>query len=55
MSIALLDVNVLAGLLDPAHFSHEEAHRWFAKMVCEKSTTGLGDIANYHQRLRSCA
>jgi toxin-antitoxin system PIN domain toxin len=31
MSVALLDVNVLIGLLDPAHLSHEEAHQWFAK------------------------
>ncbi len=31
MSVALLDVNVLIGLLDPAHLSHDEAHQWFAK------------------------
>jgi toxin-antitoxin system PIN domain toxin len=31
MSVALLDLNVLIGLLDPAHLSHEDAHRWFAK------------------------
>src|SRR5580704_8109118 len=31
MSIALLDVNVLIGLLDPAHPSHEEAHEWFSR------------------------
>ena len=31
MSIALLDVNVLIGLLDPAHPSHEEAHGWFSR------------------------
>lgn len=30
MSIALLDVNVLVALFDPAHVSHEDAHRWFA-------------------------
>ncbi|MCC6589840.1 MAG: VapC toxin family PIN domain ribonuclease [Bryobacterales bacterium] len=29
MSVALLDVNVLVALFDPAHTSHEEAHRWF--------------------------
>ncbi len=31
MSIALLDVNVLIGLMDPAHSSHEEAHDWFSR------------------------
>lgn len=29
MSIALLDVNVLVALFDPAHSNHEDAHRWF--------------------------
>jgi len=28
--IALLDVNVLISLFDPAHVHHEAAHRWFA-------------------------
>ena len=28
--IALLDVNVLVALFDPAHGNHEAAHRWFA-------------------------
>jgi hypothetical protein len=31
MSIALLDVNVLVALFDPAHPNHEDAHRWFAR------------------------
>ncbi len=31
MSIALLDVNVLVALFDPAHQRHEQAHRWFAR------------------------
>lgn len=31
MSIALLDVNVLVALFDPAHQNHEEAHRWFGR------------------------
>lgn len=31
MSIALLDVNVLIALFDPAHSHHEEAHRWFSR------------------------
>ena len=31
MSIALLDVNVLVALFDPAHINHEDAHRWFGK------------------------
>ena len=31
MSIALLDVNVLVALFDPAHLHHEDAHRWFAR------------------------
>jgi len=31
MSIALLDVNVLIGLMDPAHPSHQEAHDWFSR------------------------
>jgi toxin-antitoxin system PIN domain toxin len=31
MSIALLDVNVLVALFDPAHIHHEAAHRWFAR------------------------
>src|SRR6266436_5121222 len=29
MSVALLDVNVLVALFDPAHVNHEDAHRWF--------------------------
>lgn len=29
MSAALLDVNVLVALFDPAHPHHEDAHRWF--------------------------
>jgi hypothetical protein len=28
--IALLDVNVLIALFDPAHVHHEAAHKWFA-------------------------
>lgn len=31
MSIALLDVNVLVALFDPAHGNHEEAHHWFGR------------------------
>lgn len=31
MSIALLDVNVLVALFDPAHGNHEDAHRWFGR------------------------
>lgn len=31
MSIALLDVNVLVALFDPAHTSHEAAHGWFGR------------------------
>ena len=31
MSIALLDVNVLVALFDPAHVNHEDAHRWFGR------------------------
>ena len=31
MSIALLDVNVLVALFDPAHENHENAHYWFGK------------------------
>ena len=31
MSIALLDVNVLVALFDPAHANHEDAHRWFGR------------------------
>lgn len=31
MSVALLDVNVLVALFDPAHPNHEEAHRWFGR------------------------
>ena len=31
MSIALLDVNVLVALFDPAHNNHEDAHRWFGR------------------------
>jgi len=29
VTIALLDVNVLVALFDPAHPNHEEAHVWF--------------------------
>lgn len=29
--IALLDVNVLIALFDPAHVHHEAAHEWFGK------------------------
>lgn len=31
MSIALLDVNVLVALFDPAHPDHEDAHQWFGR------------------------
>jgi toxin-antitoxin system PIN domain toxin len=31
VSVALLDVNVLVALFDPAHFHHEEAHLWFGR------------------------
>jgi toxin-antitoxin system PIN domain toxin len=31
VSIALLDVNVLVALFDPAHPHHESAHRWFGR------------------------
>ena len=31
MSIALLDVNVLVALFDPAHLHHDDAHRWFGR------------------------
>ncbi len=31
MSIALLDVNVLVALFDPAHHDHEDTHRWFGR------------------------
>ena len=30
MSAALLDLNVLVALFDPAHPHHEDAHRWFS-------------------------
>ncbi len=29
--IALLDINMLIALFDPAHIHHEVAHRWFEK------------------------
>jgi toxin-antitoxin system PIN domain toxin len=32
--IALLDVNVLVALFDPAHAHHEPAHDWFARIGC---------------------
>lgn len=31
MSVALLDVNVLVALFDPAHQNHESAHLWFGR------------------------
>ncbi len=31
MRVTLLDVNVLVALFDPAHVSHEAAHRWFGR------------------------
>jgi toxin-antitoxin system PIN domain toxin len=31
VSLALLDVNVLVALHDPAHPNHEDAHRWFGR------------------------
>jgi toxin-antitoxin system PIN domain toxin len=31
MRVALLDVNVLIALFDPAHPNHEEAHDWFGR------------------------
>ena len=31
MSVALLDVNVLVALFDPAHPNHEDAHVWFGR------------------------
>ena len=29
MRVALLDVNALVALFDPAHINHEDAHHWF--------------------------
>jgi toxin-antitoxin system PIN domain toxin len=31
LSVALLDVNVLVALFDPAHDNHEGAHNWFSR------------------------
>jgi uncharacterized protein len=31
VTTALLDVNVLVALFDPAHPNHEEAHQWFGR------------------------
>jgi uncharacterized protein len=31
LSIALLDVNVLVALFDPAHIHHDPAHRWLGR------------------------
>ncbi len=31
MNVALLDVNVLVALFDPAHPNHEDAHAWFGR------------------------
>jgi len=31
VSVALLDVNVLVALFDPAHPNHEDAHQWFGR------------------------
>jgi toxin-antitoxin system PIN domain toxin len=31
VSIALLDVNVLVALFDPAHTNHDDAHHWFGR------------------------
>lgn len=31
MSVALLDVNTLVALFDPAHPNHDDAHEWFGK------------------------
>ena len=31
MTAALLDVNVLIALFDPAHPNHDDAHRWFSR------------------------
>jgi toxin-antitoxin system PIN domain toxin len=31
MKVALLDVNVLIALFDPAHPNHDEAHEWFGR------------------------
>ena len=31
MRVALLDVNVLIALFDPAHPNHDEAHEWFGR------------------------
>lgn len=41
MMVALLDVNVLVALFDPAHVHHEAAHGWFG--------------ANREQRWATCA
>ena len=37
--IALLDVNVLIALFDPAHVHHEAAHKWFAVSRAERWAT----------------
>jgi toxin-antitoxin system PIN domain toxin len=31
VSVALLDVNVLVAIFDPAHLHHEDAHAWFSR------------------------
>lgn len=31
MSVALLDVNVIIALFDPAHLQHDAAHEWFGR------------------------
>ncbi len=31
MKVAVLDVNVLIALFDPAHLNHDEAHDWFGR------------------------
>lgn len=53
MTVYLLDVNVLIGLVDPAHIQHDQAHEWFARVghkgfaTCPLTENGLVRIIGH--------
>jgi toxin-antitoxin system PIN domain toxin len=56
----LLDVNVLAALIDPAHVQHDRAHDWFAAQgrkawaTCPLTENGVVRVVG-HARYPNCA
>ena len=57
MTRALLDVNVLIALVDPAHIQHDPAHDWFARVgykafaTCPLTENGLNQARLHGEEL----